>query len=131
MAGLVSCFILSGHFTLVGVFHVFVFLAIQMQKEHSMDTLANDLDINLACLLLKPNFLREYARLFDGKPLAPISTAKKSAIHPLEFIIVTRDWYLQTLVLCQASMFSSHGHVNSIITIRLMELEYTTRSGRS
>ena len=92
--------------------HSLLFLASQIQKEHSMDDLLKFLMLFLIRVLLKPSFLRQHKTDLQQYPLAPTSTAKSSTDHPLDSIVVFKAKYLLILVLCHDSMFSSQGHVN-------------------
>ena len=65
----------------VGV-HSLLFLASQIQKEHSMEDLLNFLMLFLIRVLLKPSFLRQHKMDLEQYPLAPTSTAKSSTDHP-------------------------------------------------
>ena len=65
-----------------------LFLASQIQKEHSMDDLLKFLMLFLIRILLKPSFLRQHKTDLEQYPLAPTSTAKSSTDHPLDSIVV-------------------------------------------
>ena len=93
--------------------HSLLFLASQIQKEHSMEDLLNFLMLFLIRLLLKPSFLRQLKTVLEQYPLAPTSTVKNSTDHPLDSIVVFKAKYLFVLVVCHDSIFSSQGHVNS------------------
>ena len=111
--------------------HYLLFLASQMQKEHSMDDLLKFVMLFLIRVLLKPSFLRQHKTYFEQYPLAPTSTAKTSTEHPLDPIVVFKAKYLLILVLCHDSMFSSQGHVNSMSITFLKTLEKIVISGLS
>ena len=68
--------------------HSLLFLASQIQKEHSMDDLLKFLMLFLIRILLKPSFLRQHKTDLEQYPLAPTSTAKSSTDHPLDSIVV-------------------------------------------
>ena len=105
--------------------HSLLFLASQIQKEHSMDDLLKFLMLFLIRLLLKPSFLRQHKTDLEQYPLAPTSTAKSSTDHPLD------SKYLLILVLSHDSMFSLQGHVNSMNITFLKMLETIVISGLS
>ena len=111
--------------------HSLLFLASQMQKEHSMDDLLKFLMLFLIKVLLKPSFLRQHKTDFEQYPLAPTSTAKSSTDHPLDSIVAFKAKYMLILVLCHDFMFSSQGHVNSMIITFLKTLEKIVISGLS
>ena len=108
-----------------------LFLASQIQKEHSMEDLLNFLMLFLIRVLLKPSFLRQHKTDLEQYPLAPTSTAKSSTDHPLDSIVVFKAKYLLILVLCHDSMFSSQGHVNSMSITFFKTLENIVISGLS
>ena len=107
---------------LVEEVHLLLFLASQIQKEHSMDGLLKFL-MFLISVLLKPSFLRQHKTDLEQYPLPPTSTAKCSTDHPLDSIVAFKAKYLLILVLCHDSMFSSQGHVNSMSITFLKTLE--------
>ena len=111
--------------------HSLLFLASQIQKEHSMDNLLKFLMLFLIRVLLKPSFLRQHKAELEQYPLAPTSTAKSSTDHPLDSIVAFKAKYLLILVLCHDSMFSSQGHVNSMSVTFLKTLEKILISGLS
>ena len=86
--------------------HSLLFLASQIQKEHSMDDLLKFLMLFLIRVLLKPSFLRQHKTDLEQYPLAPTSTAKSSTDHPLDSIVAFKAKYLLILVLCHDSVFS-------------------------
>ena len=124
----------------VGV-HFLLFLASQIQKEHSMEDLLNFLMFFLIRVLLKPSFLRQHKTDLEHYPLAPTSTAKSSTDHPPGSMMnkdnKSASWndnldlkvwwckgkYLLILVLCHDSMFFSQGHVNSMSLTFVKALE--------
>ena len=53
-----------------------LFLASQIQKEHSMDDLLKFLMLFLIRILLKPSFLRQHKTDLEQYPLAPTSKQK-------------------------------------------------------
>ena len=108
-----------------------LFLASQIQKEHSTDDLLKFLMLFLIKVLLKPSFLRQHKRDLEQYPLAPTSTVKSSTDHPLDSIVAFKVKYLLILVLCHDSMFSSQGHVNSTSIDFLKTLEKIVVSGLS
>ena len=56
--------------------HYLLFLASQIQKEHSMDDLLKFLMLFLIRILLKPSFLRQHKTDLEQYPLAPTSKQK-------------------------------------------------------
>ena len=108
-----------------------LFLASQIQKEHSIDNLLKFFMVDLTSLLLKPSFFKQNNTDFEQYPLAPTSTAKRSTHQPLVSMTAFKGEYLESLELCQASMFSSQGHVSSIITTRFKAFEKIVMSGLS
>ena len=108
-----------------------LFLASQIQKEHSTDDLRKFLMLLLIKVLLKPSFLRQHTTDLEQYPLAPTSTAKSSTDHPLGSIVAYKAKYLLILVLCHDSMFSSKGHFNSMSIDFLKTLEKIVVSGLS
>ena len=111
--------------------HSLLFLASQMQTEHSMDELLKFLMLFLIRVLLKPSFLRQHKIDLEQYPLALTSTAKSSTDHPLDSIVSFKAKYLLILVLCHGSMCSSQGHVNSMSLIFLTTVEIIVISGLS
>ena len=101
--------------------HSFLILASQIQKGDSMDDLLNVLTLFLIRPLLKPSFLRQHNTDSEQYRLAPTSTAKSSTDRPLDYIVVFKARYLLILVMCDDSMFSSQGHVNSITFLKTFE----------
>ena len=83
-----------------------LFLASQIQKEHSIEDLLKFL------IVLKPSFLKQHKTDLKQYPLAPTSTAKSFTNQPLDSMTVFKTKYLLILVLCQDCIFSSQGHVN-------------------
>ena len=111
--------------------HLLLFLVSQIQKEYSMDDLLKFLMVFLIRVLLKPSFLRQQKADLEQYFLALTSTEKSSTDHPLDSIVVFKDKYLWILVLCQDSMFSLQGHVNSMSVTFLKALENIVISGLS
>ena len=91
-----------------------MFLASQMQKDHSIEHLVNYFIVVLMVRLVKPKHLKEYKTDLEQYAL-----------------ILFRSMYLLTLALCQASMFSSHGQPSSMRITLLSLLEKTVVSGIS
>ena len=91
-----------------------LFLASQIQNEHSIEGLLNFLIVFLVRVLLKPSFLKQHKTGIEQYPLAPTSTAKCSAHKPLDSMIAFKAKYLLILVLCQDYTFSSQGDVSSM-----------------
>ena len=112
-------------------FQCLLFLASQIQKEHSIEDLLNFLIVFLIRVLLKPNFLKQHKTDLEQYPLAPTSTAKSSTHQPLDSMTVFKAKYLLILVLCQDCIFSSQGHVRSISITFLKLLEKIVMSGLS
>ena len=111
--------------------HSLLFLASQIQKEHSIEDLLNFLIVFLISLLLKPSFLKQHKTDLEQYPLAPTSTAKSSTHQPLDSMIVFKAEYLLILVPCQDSIFSSQGHVSSMRITFLKLFEKIVMSGLS
>ena len=82
-----------------------LFLASQIQKEHSMEDLLNFLMLFLIRVLLKPSFLRQHKTDLEQYPLALTSIAKCSTDHPLDSIVAFKAKYL-ILILYHDSMSS-------------------------
>ena len=108
-----------------------LFLASQIQNEHSIEDLLNFLIVFLITVLLKPSFLKQHKTNLEQYPLAPTSTAKSSTHQPLDSMIAFKAKYLLILVLCQDSIFSSQGHVSSMRTTFLKLFEKIVMSGLS
>ena len=106
-----------------------LFLASQIQNEHSIEDLLNFLIASLIRVLLKPSFLKQHKTDLEQYPLAPTSTAKSSTDQPLDSMIVFKAKYLLILVLCQDSIFSSQGHVSSMRITFLKLFEKIVMSG--
>ena len=60
-----------------------LFLASQIQKEHSIEDLLNFFIVLMIIVLLKSSFLKQHKRDLEQYPLAPNSTAKSSTHQPL------------------------------------------------
>ena len=108
-----------------------LFLASQIQNEHSIEDLLNFLIVFLIRVLLKPSFLKQHKTDLEQYPLAPTSTAKSSTHQPLDSIIVFKANYLLIIVLYQDSIFSSQGHVSSMRITFLKLFEKIVMSGLS
>ena len=108
-----------------------LFLASQIQNEHSIEDLLNFLIVFLIRVLLKPSFLKQHKTDLEQYPLAPTSTAKSSTHQPLDSMIAFKAKYLLILVLCQDSIFSSQGHVSSMRITFLKLFEKIVMSGLS
>ena len=65
-----------------------MFLARQIQNEHSIEDLINFLIALLIRVLLKLSFLKQHKTDLGQYPLAPTSTAKSSTHQPLDSMIV-------------------------------------------
>ena len=81
--------------------HSLLFLASQIQKEHSMDDLLKFLMLLLIRVLLRPSFLRQHKTDLEQYPLAPTSTAKRFTDHPLELFLKQRKQTNIVLLLLQ------------------------------
>ena len=111
--------------------HALLFLASQIQKEHSIEHLLICFIVVLMVRFLKPKLLKQHKTDLEQYPLAPTSTANRSTLQPLFSITLFSGKYLLTLALCQASMFSSHGHVSSMRITLFSLLEKIVMSGLS
>ena len=80
-------------------FQCLLFLASQIQKEHSIEDLLIFLIVFLTGVLLKPSFLKQHKTDLEQYPLAPTSTAKSSTHQPLDSMAVFKAKYLLILVL--------------------------------
>ena len=82
--------------------HFLLFLASQIQKEHSIEDLLNFLIVFLINLLLILNFLKQHKTDLQQYPLASASNAKSSTHQRLDSMIafkakrVPRTWSDQT-----------------------------------
>ena len=108
-----------------------LFLAIQIQKEHSIEDLINFLIEFLIRVLLKPSFLKKHKTDLEQYPLAPTFTAQSSTHQLLDSMIVFKAKYLLILVLCQDSILSLQGHVSSMRITFLKLFEKIVTSGLS
>ena len=111
-----------------------LFLASQIQNEHSIEDLLNFLIVFLIRALLKPSFLKQHKTDLEQYPLVPTSTAKSSAHQPIDSMIVFKGKYFLILVLCKGLTFSSQGHVRSmrITFLKLFEkIQVNSRLGNS
>ena len=106
-----------------------LFLARQIQKEHSINDLLNFLIEFLIRALLKPSFLKQHKTDLEQYPLAPTFTAQSSAHQLLGSMIVFKTKYLLILVLCQDSILSLQGHASSMRIAFLKLFEKTVTSG--
>ena len=111
--------------------HALLFLASQIQKEHSIEHLLICFIVVLMVRFLKPKLLKQHKTDLEQYPLAPTSTANRSTLQPLFSITLFSGKYLLTLTLCQASMFSSHGHVSSMRITLFSLFEKIVMSGLS
>ena len=75
-------------------FQCLLFLASQIQKEHSIEDLLNFLIVFLIRVLLKPSFLKQHKADLEQYPLAPTSTSKSSTHQPLDSMAVFKVKYL-------------------------------------
>ena len=114
-----------------GWVHSLLFLASQIQKEHSIEYLLNFLIVFLMSVLLKTSFLKQHKRDLEQYPLAPTSTAKSSTPQHLDSMISFKSKYLFILVPCQDSKVSSQGHVHSMRITFLKLFEKIVMSGLS
>ena len=108
-----------------------LFLASQIQNEHSIEDLLNFLIVFLIRVLLKHSFLQQHKTGLEQYFLEPTSTAKSSTHQPLDLMIVFKAKYLLILVQCQDSIFSSQGHVSSMGISFLKLFEKIVMSGLS
>ena len=90
-----------------------LFLASQMQKEHSLEHLLVCFAVLSMVQFLRPQLIKQHKTDLEQHTIAPTSTANRSKLQPFFSIAPFSGIYLLTLVLCQASMFSSYGQVNS------------------
>ena len=101
-----------------------LFLASQIQNEHSMQDLLNVLIVFLIRVLLQPSFLKQHKTTdLEHYPLEPTSTAKSSTHQPLDSMIVFKARYLPG--------FSSQGHASSMRIAFLKLFEKIVMSGLS
>ena len=108
-----------------------LFLASQIQNEHSIEDLLNFLIVFLIRVLLNPSFLKQHKTDLEQYPLAPTSTAKSSKHQPSDSMIVFKAKYLLILVLYQDSIFSSQGHISSMRITFLKLFEKIVMAGLS
>ena len=111
--------------------HALLVLASQIQKELSIEYLLICFVVVLMVQFLNPKLLKQHKTDLEQYPLAPTSTANRSTLQPLFSITLFSGKYLLTLALCQASMFSSHGHVSSMRITLFSLLEKIVMSGLS
>ena len=108
-----------------------LFLASQIQKDHSIEDLLNFLIVFLIRVLLKPIFLKQHKIDLEQYPLAPTSTAKSSTHQQLDSMITFKVKYLLISILYQDSIFPSQGHVSSMRITFLKLFEKIVMSGLS
>ena len=65
--------------------HSLLFLASQIEREHSIEDLLNFLIVFLISLLLKPNFLQQHEADLEQYPLAPTSTIQSCTFFSVPF----------------------------------------------
>ena len=111
--------------------HALLFLATQILKEHSIEHLLICFMVVFIMRFLNSKLLKQHKTDLEQYPLAPTSTANRSTLQPLFSITLFSGKYLLTLALCQASMFSSHGHVSSMRITLFSLLEKIVMSGLS
>ena len=109
--------------------HALFFLASQIQKEYSIEHLLICFIVVLMVQFFKPKLLKQHKTEREQYPLAPTFTANRSTLQPLFSITLFSGIYLLILALCQASMFSSHGHVSSMRITFFSLLEKIVLSG--
>ena len=85
--------------------HALLFMASQIQKEHSIEHVLICFLVILMVRFFKPKLLKQHKTDLEQYPLAPTSTANKSTLEPLFSVILFSGKYLLTLALCQDSMF--------------------------
>ena len=108
-----------------------LFLASLIQREHSIKLLLSYFIMVLIVPFLKPKLLKQHKTNLEQYSLATTSTANSSTFQPLFSETLFRGMYILTLVLCQASMFSSHGQVTSMAITLFTLLEKIVMSGLS
>ena len=101
----------------------------QIKKEHLIEVEPNDLIVERHCLLVNPSYFKHLRTDSEQNPRAPTSMAKKFTDQPLIFIAAHSAEYLLCFFSCQADMFSSHGHVSSMIMTFLVYFEISRMSG--
>ena len=111
--------------------HALLFLASQIQKEHSIEHLLICFIVVLMVQFFVPKLLKQYITDLEQYPLAPTSTANRSSFQPLFSITLFRGVYLLILVLSQASIFSLHGHISSMRITLFSLLKKIVMSGLS
>ena len=114
-----------------GGVHCLLFLANQIQEEHSIEDLLNFLVVFLMSLLLKHNFLKQHKTHLEQYPVPPSSTAKSSIHQSLDSKIAFKAKHFLILVPCQDSIFFSQGHVNSMRITFFKLFEKIVMSGLS
>ena len=108
-----------------------LFLASQIQKEHSTEHLLISFTVVLVVRFFKPKLLKQHKTYLGQYPLAPNSTANRSTLQPLFSVTLFRGVCFLILALCQASMFSSHGHASFMRITYFSLLEKIVMSGLS
>ena len=108
-----------------------LFLASQIQKEHSREDLLNFLIEFLKRVLLKSSFLKQHKTGLEQYSLEPAFTAQSSTHQLLDYMIVFKAKYLLILVLCPDSIFSLQGLVSSMRITFLKLYEKIVTSGLS
>ena len=111
--------------------HALLFLASQIEKEHSIEHLLICFIMAWMVQFFKPKLLKQHITNLEQYPLAPTSTANRSTLQPLFSVTLFRGMYLLILELCQASIFPSHGHVSSMGIILFSLLVKMVISGLS
>ena len=111
--------------------HALLFMASQIQKEHSIEHVLICFLVILMVRFFKPKLLKQHKTDLEQYPLAPTSTANKSTLEPLFSVILFSGKYLLTLALCQDSMFFWLGHVSSMRITIFSLLEKIIMSGLS
>ena len=100
-----------------------LFLASQIENDHSIEDLLNFLKVFVITVLLKPSLLKQHKTDLEQYSVAPTSSTKTSTHQPLDTMIVFKAKYLLILILSQDFIFSTQGHVSSmrITFIKLFE----------
>ena len=109
--------------------HALLFPASQIQKEHLIEYLLVCFIVVLMVWFHNPKLLKQYKTDLEQYPLAPTSTADRSRLEPLFSITLFSGKYLLTSALCEASIFSSHGHVSSMRITLFSLLEKIVMAG--
>ena len=111
--------------------HALLFLASQLQKEHSIEYLLICFIVVLMVRFLKPKLLKQHKTDLEQYTLVPTSTGNRPTLQPLFSITLFSGKDLLTLTLCQASRFSSRGHVSSMKITLISLFEKIVMSGLS